>query len=88
MTEREKTARAAKVIRNRQVTGLTTLKARRLALGLSQKATADRIGVCVATYQQWEACRFFPNALQLPAIALVFGCEIIDLYLPPEAMEP
>lgn len=82
MTREERTALAALRIRSGTAAGLESLKDRRLAAGLTQKRLADKIGVSLPTYQQWESGRFWPTSVHLPQMASILGCTIEDLYLP------
>ena len=56
-----------------------TIKARRLALGLSQENLAKQLGVKRITVTQWEAGRNTPKTKMLQEIAKALKCSTDDL---------
>lgn len=74
-------------IRSGKLDGLRGMKACRIRVGLSQGKLAEKIGVPKVSYQQWEHCRHWPSAVQLPAIASALGCSMEELFLGPQEPE-
>ena len=79
---------SAVVIANRQregkLDGLRGLRGCRERAGVTQGEAAMRIGVPRVSYQQWEACRYWPGAGILPQIACALGASLEELFLGPE----
>ena len=66
---------------------LEGLAPRRRAVGLSQQAVANALGVERATVGMWETGANWPSARVLPALADLLCCTIDDLYTAPEEAE-
>ena len=66
---------------------LEGLAPRRRAVGLSQQAVANALGVERATVGMWETGANWPSARVLPALADLLCCSIDDLYTAPEEGE-
>jgi transcriptional regulator with XRE-family HTH domain len=56
--------------------GRQTIKALRLAAGLTQRALATRIGVTTLSVSNWETGRNEPSARQLRAVAEALGVSM------------
>lgn len=65
--------------------GLIYLRERLRRAGLSQRNLARLGGWPSPTVNNWCACRNYPSAAQMPKLALILKCEIMDLYLDPDA---
>ena len=63
---------------------LEGLAPRRRAVGLSQQAVANALGVERATVGMWETGANWPSARVLPALADLLCCSIDELYTAPE----
>ena len=61
-----------------------TLKALRGNSNLTQKETAEKIGVSTTTWSRWENKERFPDAKQINKIAEVFGVSYDDIIFLPE----
>ena len=59
---------------------LEGLAPRRRAVGLSQQAVANALGVERATVGMWETGANWPSARILPALADLLCCSIDELY--------
>ncbi len=60
---------------------LKAIKARRLALGLSTKEMADRMGFCGhSVYWKYESGVQRLRADMLPRLAVALNCKISDFY--------
>lgn len=55
---------------------ITTIKARRKALGLSQQEVADRVGILRPSYERIENGRSSPTLQSLLAISDALGMQI------------
>ncbi len=66
---------------------LEGLAPRRRAVGLSQQAVANALGVQRATVGMWETGSIWPSARVLPALADLLCCTIDELYAAPETEE-
>lgn len=55
---------------------MKTIRQLREAAGLTQLDLANRIGVTPVTVYNWERGRYEPKALQLRAVARVFGVSM------------
>lgn len=66
---------------------LEGLAPRRRAVGLSQQAVANALGVERATVGMWETGANWPSARVLPALADLLCCTIDELYTAPEEVE-
>lgn len=66
---------------------LEGLAPRRRAVGLSQQAVANALGVERATVGMWETGASWPSARVLPALADLLCCTIDELYTAPEEVE-
>jgi len=66
---------------------LEGLAPRRRAVGLSQQAVANALGVERATVGMWETGASWPSARVLPALADLLCCSIDELYTAPEEAE-
>ena len=51
----------------------------RMAAGLSRERMAERIGVALSSYRNWENGTVAPNAIALWRIADVCGCSVDEL---------
>ena len=76
---------AAFVIRSRQqngeLQGLAGLRSCREYRHMSTNELARRTGLTKDSLRAWEAGRYWPSALHLPALAGALGCTIEELYL-------
>ena len=59
---------------------MKSIQAKREALGATQQAMADALGVDRSTVTKWEADGTYPRPRFLPMIAAFLGCTIDDLY--------
>lgn len=50
-----------------------TLKMLRAKFDLTQKQSAERVGVSEATWRNWEASKTFPDAMKIKKIEKAFG---------------
>lgn len=66
---------------------LEGLAPRRRAVGLSQQAVANALGIERATVGMWETGASWPSARILPALADLLCCSIDELYTIPEEGE-
>lgn len=66
---------------------LEGLAPRRRAVGMSQQAVANALGVQRATVGMWETGSIWPSARVLPALADLLCCSIDELYTAPEEPE-
>ena len=64
--------------------GLAGLGPRRRAAGYTQASFAARLGIERGRYSMWESCAVWPSAQWLPIMAELLGCDIADLYAPPD----
>ena len=73
--------------RQKGVKIMKSIQAKREALGATQQAMADALGVDRSTVTKWEADGTYPRPRFLPMIAAFLGCTIDDLYAdePPQA---
>jgi transcriptional regulator with XRE-family HTH domain len=60
---------------------MKTIRQLREEHNLTQLALANRAGVTPSTIYNWESGRFEPKALQLRAVARVFGVSSDDIEL-------
>lgn len=51
-------------------------KASRLAAKLSQQNAAEKLGVGIVTLSRWETGKTSPNAVQLKAMAQLYGTTV------------
>ena len=56
------------------------IRARRLALGLTQAQLAERVGVVVSLVSHWEKGDRLPSLRVLPTLASALGLTIDALY--------
>lgn len=56
------------------------IKARRAAMGLSQRDLASMIGVRHVAVSKWESGLIYPTADRIPKIADSLSCTIDELY--------
>lgn len=56
-----------------------TLAALRVNSKLRQKKVAEKIGVTVATLQNWESGKTVPNILQAQKLADMYGANLDDI---------
>lgn len=66
--------------RQKGVKVMKSIQAKREALGATQQAMADALGVDRSTVAKWEADGTYPRPRFLPMIAAFLGCTIDDLY--------
>ena len=66
--------------RQKVVKVMKSIQAKREALGATQQAMADALGVDRSTVTKWEADGTYPRPRFLPMIAAFLGCTIDDLY--------
>lgn len=63
----------------------SSLRAARLAAGLSRDQVAARLGRALSTVQRYEEGRAKPSADVLGALAHLYGCRVDDFYTPAPA---
>ncbi|MGN8831138.1 helix-turn-helix domain-containing protein [Selenomonas montiformis] len=56
-----------------------TLKAARVNVGLNQRQAAERLGISLASLQNYEAGRKYPNVLVLKRIEKLYGVPYAEL---------
>lgn len=56
------------------------IRARRMALGLTQQQLADRLSVTGAAVSKWERAMAYPDAALLPALARLLGTDMNELF--------
>nr|WP_297175153.1 helix-turn-helix transcriptional regulator [uncultured Agathobaculum sp.] len=56
------------------------IQAKREAIGATQQAMADSLGVDRSTVAKWEVEGAYPRPRLLPLIASFLGCTVDDLY--------
>ena len=56
-----------------------TLKALRANADMTQKETAEKIGVSTTTWSRWEKRERYPDVKQVEKIAEVFGVSYDDI---------
>lgn len=56
-----------------------TLKAARVNKGLTQVQCAKMLGICKATYQNYETGTTFPDVVKAKEMASLFGIPLDDL---------
>lgn len=61
-----------------------TLKAARVNVGLNQKQAAKALGISLASLQNYEAGRKYPNVLVLKRIEKLYGVPYADLIFLPK----
>lgn len=61
-----------------------TLKAARVNVGLNQKQAAKALGISIASLQNYEAGRKYPNVLVLKRIEKLYGVPYADLIFLPK----
>lgn len=61
-----------------------TLKAARVNIGLNQRQAAKRLGISLASLQNYEAGRKYPNVLILKRIEKLYGVPYADLIFLPK----
>lgn len=61
-----------------------TLKAARVNVGLNQRQAAKRLGISLASLQNYEAGRKYPNVLILKRIEKLYGVPYADLIFLPK----
>lgn len=59
-----------------------TLKAARVNAHLSQRTTAQAIGVSTVTLRSWENDKSFPNVCLFAKLCRLFGVKMEDISLP------
>ena len=60
------------------------IKERRAALGITQEALAEQVGVGRSSVAHWETGRKTPTTDKLPDLARVLRCRVEDLFKAPE----
>lgn len=61
---------------------------RRLNVGLSQAAVAEKLGVSAASVCQWETGKTQPRADKLLEIAALYECTVDELLTPDDPDAP
>ena len=58
---------------------MSTIKAKRIGMNLTQEKLGDLIGVSNTTVSMWETGEAVPRAKTLIKLAEILGCKIDDL---------
>ena len=65
---------------SRLVNGATAIRAWREHLGMTQEDVAERLGICLSAYSQWEAAASLPaDALERIASALCISLDQLSV---------
>ena len=59
---------------------MKSIQSKREAIGATQQAMADALGVDRSTVTKWEAAGTYPRPRFLPKIAAFLGCTTDELY--------